>query len=73
VPFSDINLVMQNNIDMCLQKITSFFKNKIDIFKNKLMKKTSPALPGLPASPKKIYTSVVASINNTDNKNKYAT
>jgi hypothetical protein len=49
---------MQNDIDMCLQKITSFFKNKIDIFKNKLMKKPSTA------SPTKIYTSVVASVNN---------
>jgi len=72
VPFSDINLVMQNNIDMCLQKITSFFKNKIDIFKNKLMKKTLPASPALPASPKKLYTSVVSSINNTDNNNTHS-
>ena len=33
---------MQNEIDMSLQKITSFFKNKFDIFKNKLLPKSSP-------------------------------
>ena len=33
---------MQNEIDISLQKITSFFKNKFDIFKNKLLPKSSP-------------------------------
>ena len=74
---------MQHHIDSYLEKITCFFKNNFNIFKNKFMQNSStscapstPATPATPAtsSPTKIYTSVVTSThnyntNNTNNNN----
>ena len=69
---------MQHHIDSYLKKITCFFKNNFDIFKNKFMQNSStscapytPYTPATPAtsSPTKIYTSVVTSTHNYNTNN----